>query len=55
MKNKKTAPKPVEMHTGKKQKNPTTNFAKDSHRAFCERCKRYNHGCPAANRKQCSL
>jgi len=27
-------------------KNPTTNFAKDSHKAFCERCFKYNGFCP---------
>ena len=28
-----------------KQKNPTTNYGKDSHKAFCERCYTYNKGC----------
>lgn len=28
-------------------RNPTTNYAKDSHRAFCERCLAYHKGfCP---------
>lgn len=26
----------------KKQKNPTTNYPKDSHAQFCKRCKRRN-------------
>lgn len=27
--------------------NPTTNYPKDSHKAFCKRCMRYNGGvCP---------
>lgn len=29
---------------GKQQK--TTNYPKDSHKAFCERCFKYNGGCP---------
>lgn len=28
-----------------KQKNPTTNYGKDSHKAFCERCYTFNKGC----------
>ena len=28
-----------------KQKNPTTNFAKDTHKAFCERCYAFNKCC----------
>jgi hypothetical protein len=28
------------------KKNPTTNYPKDSHKAFCERCFRHNNGCP---------
>ena len=27
------------------QKNPTTNYPKDSHKAFCERCYTQNKGC----------
>lgn len=27
-------------------KNPTTNAAPDSHKAFCKRCMRYNKVCP---------
>lgn len=30
----------------RKQKNPTTNYAKDTHKQFCERCFAYNKGCP---------
>ena len=27
--------------------NPTTNYGKDSHKAFCERCIKFNRGiCP---------
>ena len=26
--------------------NPTTNYAKDSHSAFCKRCKAHNGCCP---------
>lgn len=36
-------------HTGyhKPEKNPTTNYPKDSHKEFCKRCLRYNDGfCP---------
>lgn len=40
-------------------KNPTTNFAKDSHKEFCKRCLDHNGGCPANNGhlplKTCSL
>lgn len=28
-----------------KGKNPTTNYNKDTHKAFCERCFAYNGGC----------
>lgn len=35
----------------RKQKNPTTNYAKDTHKAFCERCYKYNAGCPATKSK----
>ena len=36
----------------RKQKNPTTNYAKDTHKQFCERCfgveqGRSGHGKPA--------
>ena len=27
-------------------KNPTTNYPKDAHKAFCKRCMVYNSGCP---------
>ena len=30
----------------KKSRNPTTNFPPDTHKIFCERCKKFNHGCP---------
>lgn len=30
----------------KQGKNPTTNYAKDSHKDFCKRCSAYNKGCP---------
>ena len=30
----------------KKQRNPTTNYAKDTHKQFCERCMVYNGCCP---------
>lgn len=29
----------------RKQKNPTTNFAKDNHKVFCERCYEFNKCC----------
>lgn len=32
-----------------KQKNPTTNYPKDSHKSFCKRCFAYNKGCPETN------
>lgn len=42
-----------------KGKNPTTNYPKDTHKAFCERCFEYNGGCPNTNTKHkdlsCSL
>lgn len=31
----------------KRVKNPTTNFAPDSHKQFCKRCNDFNKGCPA--------
>lgn len=39
----------------RKQKNPTTNYAKDPHNKFCERCYEYNKGCPdtESKRKSC--
>lgn len=36
----------------RKQKNPTTNYAKDKHKVFCERCYKYNCGCPATKSKR---
>ena len=31
----------------KRVKNPTTNYAKDTHKAFCERCTKFHNGiCP---------
>lgn len=40
-------------------KNPTTNYPKDSHEAFCKRCLGYNRGiCPKtgfAPSKTCDL
>lgn len=40
-------------------KNPTTNYPKDSHKAFCKRCLGYNGGiCPKtgfAPSKTCDL
>ena len=30
----------------KAQKNPTTNYPKDSHKKFCDRCLAHNGGCP---------
>lgn len=33
-------------HAEKRGKNPTTNYAKDSHKAFCKRCFAYNGKCP---------
>ena len=30
----------------KKQRNPTTNYAKDTHKQFCKRCMVYNGFCP---------
>lgn len=43
----------------RKQKNPTTNYAKDTHRKFCKRCFDYNNGCPETESKRksrvCSL
>lgn len=28
--------------------NPTTNYAKDTHKAFCKRCLHHNEGCPVS-------
>ena len=43
----------------RKQKNPTTNYPKDTHKSFCERCFKFNHGCPVTKRqykdRSCSL
>lgn len=39
----------------KKVKNPTTNYAKDSHKAFCKRCFAHNSGCPSKNPSNCNL
>lgn len=30
----------------KPTKNPTTNYPKDGHKAFCKQCLGYNGGCP---------
>ena len=30
----------------KPQVNPTTNYAKDTHKQFCERCFKHNGFCP---------
>lgn len=30
-------------------KNPTTNYPKSSHKAFCRKCLSYNKGCPSNN------
>lgn len=37
--------KSEEITVKNKQKNPTTNYAKDTHKAFCERCYAHNKGC----------
>lgn len=43
----------------RKQKNPTTNYAKDTHKEFCKRCFKHNCGCPVTKRQckapNCSL
>ena len=36
---------------GTKGKNPTTNYIKDVHKVFCERCFKYNEGCPNTGNK----
>ena len=36
-------------------KNPTTNYPKDSHKAFCKRCLGYNGGICPGNFKTCDL
>lgn len=38
-------------------KNPTTNFAPDSHKEFCQRCEAHNHGCQlsGAARRACAV
>lgn len=45
--------------TKNRVKNSTTNYPKDSHKAFCERCFKYNGRCPntESQRKdrRCSL
>ena len=52
---KKAAPTTVKVS----KKNPTTNYAKDSHRAFCNRCFYSHHRrCPITggnSTKQCRL
>ena len=35
--------------------NPTTNYGKDSHKAFCERCMAYNGLCPATETSRKSI
>lgn len=51
--------KELNIESKRKQKNPTTNYAKDTHKAFCERCYRFNCGCPSTKGKHkdpnCSL
>lgn len=37
----------MNVETKDKGNNPTTNYPKDTHRAFCERCFAYNKGCPS--------
>lgn len=43
----------------KRISNPTTNYPKDSHKAFCRRCLAYNQGCPKTGRdrptRSCAL
>jgi len=43
----------------KKTVNPTTNYPKDTHKAFCKRCLSHNDGCPVTRgggpSKSCSL
>lgn len=41
----------------KSKKNPTTNYPKDSHKAFCRRCFDYNNGmCPnPGGEEKCNL
>jgi len=38
--------------TKRKQKNPTTNYPKDPHKAFCERCFAHNGHCPDTGRQK---
>lgn len=40
---------------GKSKKNPTTNYPKDSHNAFCKRCFKYHGRCPAKDPDACNL
>ena len=35
----------------KAKKNPSTNYAQDSHSQFCKRCYAYNKGCPNTKSK----
>ncbi len=39
--------------------NPTTNYPRDGHEYFCQRCRRYNNGCPITGStfpsKECGL
>ena len=43
----------------KRISNPTTNYPKDSHKAFCRRCLAYNQGGPKTGRdrptRSCAL
>lgn len=34
--------------------NPTTNYPKDTHKAFCKRCMDYNGHCPESGTKRLS-
>lgn len=45
----------IEVKTGKKCKNPTTNYPKDTHNQFCDRCFKYNRHCPATGTKRKSF
>ena len=43
----------------KRAKNPTTNYGKDTHKQFCERCIAFNGFCPETGTQRrsyvCSL
>lgn len=38
-----------------KERNNTTNYPKDTHAKFCERCYAYNNGCPRGSKHGCDL